>query len=297
MNSRKAVSLRSVGIHQPVDAAFADAHQIGYGNCCVIEDQCKRRAMKVSAAQHVSGVGKNQRVVGCGAALNLDNFASVTKTSRGRLRAPAACSANCRRLEREDRSQDGSRGYRCAQAAAGDERRRRAVPHEAVRHEFARQKRWACREALRASWLRRDRQAQLIFGRETARARLQRPWPECRLTEPNLLSRPEKPDSIPATPQSFRTRNRSPRNQASPSPIIERARWARARDRRWPRRNPFPGITGWIRVRAFRAGFDQLNPASTTSQCQDVSAQQHDASHFGLRKRMTYSACMAANQI
>ena len=54
-NGRK--TLVDIRIDEPVDAAFADAHQIGQGDGRVIERQGQRRAMEVAAGENLaSGV-------------------------------------------------------------------------------------------------------------------------------------------------------------------------------------------------------------------------------------------------
>src|SRR5712691_7148450 len=66
-----------IRIHEAIYTSFSDAHQIGQGYGSVIESQRERCAMEVSARQHVTAIGENQRVVGGTSGFSLNNSTRV----------------------------------------------------------------------------------------------------------------------------------------------------------------------------------------------------------------------------
>src|SRR6202162_6655391 len=56
-------SFTFVGICEPIDPPLADIHQIRERNSGVIKSHRERRAVKISAGNHIAGLGKNKRVV------------------------------------------------------------------------------------------------------------------------------------------------------------------------------------------------------------------------------------------
>src|SRR5207302_10204932 len=67
-----------IRIHQSIDAALADAHEIGERNRGVIETERERRAMKISTGDDVAAVGKHEWIIGRRGGLDRQNLFAMS---------------------------------------------------------------------------------------------------------------------------------------------------------------------------------------------------------------------------
>ena len=95
----RPAALVDVGVDEPVDTPFADAHQIGKRNRSIVERQCQRRSVEIAAGKNLAGplTGEDQRIVRGRSRLDLDHLARMLAVRRAPHHAPAACSAGNRR--------------------------------------------------------------------------------------------------------------------------------------------------------------------------------------------------------
>ena len=73
-----------VRINQAIGAAFADAHKIGQRDGGVIERESERRAVKISARDHITAFRKDERIIRGRRGFNQQNFFAMRERAAHR---------------------------------------------------------------------------------------------------------------------------------------------------------------------------------------------------------------------
>jgi len=206
-----------VRIHQPVDAALANAGpSVVMAMAAESKGQRQRRAVEIAARENLPGVGEHQRVVRGGpvsVSTAVRTYASAPRTAR----VPAACSAGCRHPARVPRLAPRGDRRRFPPVSSEDAPRRPSARHGAAPRVCAGRRPRVSPGALGATW-RPPHPPDLPHATRATAARPPTAVSACvplSSARPSLAS--NRIGSIPASRSASRLGRRRPSYSTSPS--------------------------------------------------------------------------------